>query len=142
MAMALPARQPRSVFPELSELFDSLRLPALGTVFGNNPIRVEDRIDEGRYIVRAELPGLDPDNDISVTVDHGRLDIHAERSEEKTDKGRSEFSYGSFHRSVTLPTGAKDDDVEASYSQGILTISIGLGEEPDTAKKIDIKTTD
>ncbi len=142
--MALPARQPpRSVFPELSELFDSLRLPALGTVFGNNPIRVEDRIDEGRYIVRAELPGLDPDQDISVTVDHGRLDIHAERTEEKTEKGRSEFSYGSFHRSVTLPAGAKDDDVEASYTQGgILTISIGLGEEPDTAKKIDIKTTD
>lgn len=136
--MSVPARQSRSVFPELSEFFDTLRWP----VFGSHLIRVEDRIDNGRYLVRAELPGLDPDKDITVTIERGRLDIHAERSEEKTDKGRSEFSYGTFHRSVTLPPGAQENDVEASYAQGILTVSIGLGEQEDTTKKIEIKTTD
>ncbi|WP_420753103.1 Hsp20/alpha crystallin family protein [Rhodococcus sp. O3] len=139
--MSVPARRPRSVFPELSEIFDTLRWPSFGTVFGNNLIRVEDHIDDGRYIVRAEIPGVDPDKDITVTVDRGRLDIHAERTEEKAEKGRSEFSYGSFHRSVTLPPTADDDDVEASYDKGILTVSIGLAEETESAKKIDIKTT-
>ena len=54
-------------------------------------------------MIRAELPGIDPAKDVDITVTDGQLTIKAERSEKKESKGRSEFSYGSFMRSVTLP---------------------------------------
>ena len=51
-------------------------------------------------IVRAELPGMDPDNDFEITVENGTLTIHAERREEHKQAHRSEFRYGSFTRSI------------------------------------------
>lgn len=58
----------------------------------------------------------------------GRLirveDEMAERSERQETKGRTEFSYGSFVRSVALPAGANEDDVAATYDKGILTIAV------------------
>ena len=56
----------------------------------------------------------------------GRLTIKAERSEKKETKGRSEFRYGSFVRSVTLPAGANEDDIKATYDKGILTVSVAV----------------
>ena len=77
-----------------------------------------------------------------MSVSDGRLEISAERTERKTENGRSEFSYGSFRRSVTLPRGAKEEDVDASYAKGILTVSIGLGDTETSAKKIEVKKVD
>src|ERR1700739_2585534 len=88
-------------------------------------MRLEDEIEDGHYAVRAELPGLDPAKDVDITVHDGVLTIKAERSAKKESKGRSEFSYGSFVRSVTLPAGADEDDVQARYDHGILTVSGG-----------------
>ena len=59
-------------------------------------MRLEDEIKDGRYVVRAEMPGVDPVKDIDITVRDGQLTIKAERSEKKDFDGRSEFSYGSF----------------------------------------------
>ena len=55
---------------------------------------------DGRYEVRAEIPGVDPSKDIDITMRDGQLTIKAERSEKKEFDGRSEFSYGSFVRTV------------------------------------------
>lgn len=96
---------------------------------GGTAIRVEDFVEEGRYVLRAELPGLDPEKDVEVTVSEGTLTIRAERKEELKEGGRSEFRYGAFERSVTLPATAKEDDVSATYVDGILTVTVGLGEE-------------
>jgi HSP20 family protein len=46
-------------------------------------VRVEDYVSEGQCVVRAELPGIDPENDIKITVDDGVLTVKAERREEK-----------------------------------------------------------
>lgn len=54
----------------------------LETNFGSSTVRVEEFVDDERYLVRAELPGLDADKDIKVTVDHGRLVLSAHRSQE------------------------------------------------------------
>ena len=98
-------------------------------------IRVEDKIEDGHYVVRAEMPGLDPDKDVKITVEDNTLVIDAERTEEKSDKNRSEFRYGAFRRAMALPAGAKVDDIKATYTDGILTVTIGIGETPSAQTK-------
>jgi len=72
------------------------------------------------------VPGIDPDKDVKITIDNGFLTIRAERLEEKKEGGRSEFRYGSFIRSATLPTGADPDDVTATYGDSILEVRVGI----------------
>ena len=123
------------------ELFDWLESPwtMLRPVTGH-PMRVEDYVEDGSYVVRAELPGMDPDKDIEVTVDKGVLTISAHRQEETETKHRSEFRYGEFTRSMTLPAGADEEHIRASYDNGIVEVVIGLKEkeaEPE-AKHIPV----
>lgn len=96
--------------------------------FGNVPMQPEIRVEEfqegERRIVRADLPGIDPDKDIGVTVDAGLLRIHAERRAEEHDRYRTEIRYGSFDRVLTLPAGTKPEDVTAEYADGVLTVSM------------------
>ena len=66
-------------------------------------VRVEDYLDEGAYVVRAELPGVDPDKDVEVSVENDMLTIRGERREETKEKNRREFHYGSFRRTLALP---------------------------------------
>jgi Molecular chaperone (small heat shock protein) len=89
---------------------------------------------EGVYEVRAELPGVDPTDDIEVTVRDGQLTIKAERIPDRESNGHSEFSYGSFVRTVALPAGADEDEIHATYDRGILTVSVPLSEDQPTEK--------
>src|ERR1039458_1310770 len=74
------------------------------------------------------------------TVGSGYLNIHAEQYDQTEGKHRSEFRYGSFTRSLPLPAHVNEDDVTASYADGILTISVGLHpEKKEALKKIEIK---
>lgn len=138
----LPAQQrTRSFFPELSELFEGF--PSWATLrpaFGNHIIRVEDEMNDGTYEVRAEIPGVDPAKDVDITVRDGLLTIKAERTEKKESEGRSEFSYGSFTRSVTLPRGADEDAITASYDKGILTVSVPVVADKAAEKHVEVKS--
>jgi HSP20 family protein len=77
-------------------------------------------------VIRAEMPGIDPDKDVEITLEEGVLSIRAERRSEKTDeqagRTRSEFRYGSFSRSLRVPKEMNPDDVTASYKDGILEV--------------------
>lgn len=53
--------------------------------------------------MRAELPGIDPDKDVQITLEDNVLTLHGERREEVKDKHRSEFRYGAFSRAVRCP---------------------------------------
>lgn len=130
-------RRPRSFFPELAEIFEGFPSWAgLRPVFGNHIIKVEDELKDGNYELRAEIPGVDPAKDVDITVRDGLLTIKAERTEKKESNGRSEFSYGSFMRSVTLPPGADEDAIKASYDKGVLTVSVPVTEaEAEAAEK-------
>jgi HSP20 family molecular chaperone IbpA len=73
-------RHPRSLFPEFSELFAGFpSLAGLRPVFDTHVMRLEDEVKDGRYVVRAEAPGIDPTNDIEITVRDGQLTIKVER---------------------------------------------------------------
>ncbi len=130
----------RSFLPAISELFsDFPSWMGLHPMFKSHVIRLEDEMEDGHYVVRAELPGIDPAKDLDITVGDGRLTIKAERTEKKESKGRSEFSYGSFVRSVTLPPGADEDDITATYDKGILTVSVKVAEAQPAPKRIEVK---
>ena len=134
--------RPRLIFPELSEIFDGFpSWTNLRPVIDNHIIRVEDEMKDGSYELRAEIPGIDPAKDVDITVREGVLTIKAERSEKKEAKGRSEFSYGSFMRSVTLPAGADEDAIKASYDKGILTVSVPLAEIPAVEKHVTVEAS-
>jgi HSP20 family molecular chaperone IbpA len=115
-------------------------LAGLRPLFDRNLLRVEDEMDDGRYKVRAEIPGVDPAKDIDITVHDGLLTIRAVRSQTVESHGRSEFSYGAFARSVPLPAGADVDEVHATYEKGILAISVPVPNGALQAKGIEIET--
>jgi HSP20 family molecular chaperone IbpA len=133
MDMTTLARRERPVFGELLDWLDTeLRtLPAATTAAFGRGFRVEDFVEDDHYVLRAELPGADPAKDIEVLVRDGVLTVNAQRRETTREGRRSEFHYGSFSRSVALPANADEDDVEATYTDGILLVRIGLtGVEP------------
>ncbi|MCD9197997.1 Hsp20/alpha crystallin family protein [Aeromicrobium wangtongii] len=101
-------------------------------------VPVEDYTEDDQYVVRAELPGVDPDKDVTVTVEGDVLTIHGERREEKKDKNRQEHRYGSFTRQVRIPRAAADD-VKASYADGILEVRVPLKASEGGPQKIVIE---
>ncbi len=130
----------RSSWPEVSDFFSSLpTLANLRPIFGGHPIKVEDNITDNEYELHAEIPGVDPDKDVDITVRNGMLTIKAHRSEKKETNGHSEFSYGSFTRSVSLPAGADEDSIKAHYENGILSVSVPLKGPKAPEKHISVE---
>jgi HSP20 family protein len=101
-------------------------------------IRIEDFVEGGRYVVRAELPGIDPAKDVKITYTDGVLKLEVERAESHKDRVHSEFHYGSFARLLTLPPGAKEDTIAAVYKDGILEITVLIGEPAPVTKTIPV----
>ncbi len=103
-------------------------------------IRIEEFLDESRYVVRAELPGVDPAKDLDLTYVEGALRLTVRRTGDHREKGRSEFHYGSFHRTITLPAGTKDDTIRARYANGILEVTATIGEPVGLGVHIPVET--
>lgn len=74
-----------------------------------SPLRIEETVEGEQLVVRAELPGIDPDKDVEISVQERILHIRAERRQETKEEAkghyRSEFRYGSFARRIPLPEG-------------------------------------
>ncbi|MGY1708804.1 Hsp20/alpha crystallin family protein [Geodermatophilus sp. SYSU D00758] len=117
----------------------------LGEAPGEDVIRVDEYRDDDTQVIRAELPGIDPDQDVRLTVSGGMLRIDAERRvEERTgDKGytRRELRYGSFTRTLPLAEGATEDDIRASYKDGVLEIRVPVAppEARNEPRKIPVE---
>jgi HSP20 family molecular chaperone IbpA len=104
-------------------------------------MRMEEYVAGGRYVVRAELPGMDPARDMEVSVAKGILTIRGERHEDMQVQHRSEFRYGTFTRHIALPVTADAKDIKATYHWGILQVSIGLRGEEEAGRRIPVQTT-
>ena len=106
-------------------------------------ILVEEFREEGALVIHADLPGIDPEKDVELTVSDGMLHIEAERraEEKREEKGyvRQELRYGALSRSLALPEGVTGADITATYEAGVLEIRIP---EPkrEPARKIAIST--
>jgi HSP20 family protein len=116
----MPALMPR-LFSDLTGWFDTDFAVRAGHL-----IRVEDRLSDKEYVLRAELPGLDPGKDVQVIVDEGVLTIVAERREEEYARSRTEFRYGTLQRSVRLPVGSDTEHIVARYTDGILEVTVPI----------------
>ena len=106
------------------------RLPAL-----------EMEVTDQGYRLTAELPGLSAD-DVEINVTEGILTISGEKKEQREEKDKgfmfTERSYGRFERRVQLPAGANEDNIEARFQNGVLTIDIGKNDENEKRKRITI----
>ncbi|MFO1144239.1 MAG: Hsp20/alpha crystallin family protein [Amaricoccus sp.] len=106
--------------------------------------RAMDMVEkDDAYQLTAELPGLD-EKDVKVTLSKGYLTIEGEKHEEREQREKeyhlSERRYGSFQRMVRVPEGVDSDRIDASYRQGVLTVT--LPKSPSAApaeKRIAVK---
>ncbi len=89
--------------------------------------RVEVQENEKGYSVRAELPGL-KEEDINLSLEDNCLILQGEKRSEKKEEDkkhfRSEFSYGSFYRTIPFRSDVDDNNIEANYRDGILTVNL------------------
>jgi len=126
-----PFRDITSLRDEMNRLFS--RTIGEGSSSGAAWTPPVDIFDTSEAIVlRAELPGLSPD-DIDIEIDDNVLTLKGERRfEETVEDGRYyrlERAYGHFQRSVTLPQGVKADQITADFDQGVLTVRVPKAEE-------------
>ena len=96
---------------------------------------------DGKYVLKAELPGLKKE-DIHVELKDGYLTLRGERNMEHEDKKKNyhriERAYGSFERSFRVPDTGKEKDIHASFKDGILELTVPVMEDVKH-KAIDIK---
>lgn len=132
----------RQMTSELDRMFEGLGWPS----FRNAPLvqgaawlpEIEVFEKDNRLVTKVDLPGMKKE-DVKVEVTDGHLTISGERkseTEEKKDRYyRSERQYGSFYRAVPLPEGIKLEDVNATFADGVLEVSIPLPEKPQSKSR-------
>jgi len=131
----------RALFPGLVDWLES---PWAGPpqFTAAQSFRLEEVARDNRHLIRAELPGLDPERDIEVTVEDRTLTIHAERRQEDDGPYRSEFRYGSLTRLVRLPVKVDAEDVTARYEKGVLEVSVPAREVRPEGIRVAIENAD
>lgn len=134
----------RREMDRLSSAFGSQYGPGEGTFYRPGvypPINVYD--DGESYIVRAEVPGIDPKK-VDVTVTGDTLTLRGERIDSELPEGasyhRRELKTGQFRRALTLPDQVDNSKVMASYQNGILEIRLPRAEMAKQ-RKIEIKSS-
>ena len=102
-------------------------------------IEVTER--EGNYVVRAELPGLKPE-EVKVECTDEALVIEGERKLEREEDGgrRSERMYGRFYRVIPLPEGAKVTDAQARFEDGVLEVTVPFAKRDEKRRQIPIES--
>jgi HSP20 family protein len=100
--------------------------------------------NDKNFQIEIAAPGLKKE-DFNVDIENGMLTISAEKKDEKEEKDenytRQEYNYSSFSRSFRLPESVTEDDIDASYKDGVLMLTIPKKEEPQKPqrKQINIK---
>ncbi|MFC6719491.1 Hsp20/alpha crystallin family protein [Natrialbaceae archaeon GCM10025810] len=139
----------RNPFDELEEMIDRIgRQVEEGMIGGNTgfPVPGSVAVDVadtgGEFVVTADLPGYDTD-DIDLTLTDGTLRLEATQEEEaEYEEGtyiRRERKGKSASRRIRLPEPVEEEEVSASYTNGVLTVRLPKVSEDDDSKRIDIE---
>ncbi|HET6969675.1 MAG TPA: Hsp20/alpha crystallin family protein [Phenylobacterium sp.] len=136
---------------EMDRLFEDFLTPATeGRSFGaaagstamlRPDIDVEE--NEQAYVVSAELPGLS-EQDIELNLHDNALTISgekkSERKEEKAGRRYTERSFGRFERTIPFPAEVDSDRVDASFRNGVLTVTLPKNEKArDKTRRIEVR---
>jgi len=119
-----PATELDAFRRQMDRLFDEMTGDrALTPQWGQLPIELNDAGDN--LELKAQVPGMNPD-DLDVTVNRDSVTISGEYRHENEAQNSygSEFQYGKFSRTIGLPVGIQQDNVQADYSNGILTLHL------------------
>lgn len=151
MAITGPFSTPLDAFDSVEQFMSRwpnvLSWPVMGWGDGSVGVLYVDEYREGNaLVVRAELPGIDPDNDLEVTASKGNLHIAVECHEEEAPMGRQYLRHELTHRrrlvrDLTLPELVQDAVFTATYTNGILDIRIPLPTEAITPTSTKIPIT-
>lgn len=129
----------REVWPRFADWLDTLVPSDLSWRTGfPHSMRVEEFTRDGAFVVRAELPGINPDKDVEITIKDRMLTIAGKREESHEAAQRSEFFYGRFMRTLTLPTSASTEDIKATYQDGILEVSVPMRGTEESVQRIAV----
>ncbi len=139
-----PMRDLLNMQHEIGRVFDSLFSDYDSGSFVSQWAPRIDVMEHGdAYVIKAELPGVSK-NDVKITLQDNVLTLRGEKKQEKEEKDlnfyRVERAYGTFERSFTLPTGVKNDRIDATYRDGVLTITLPKVEEAKP-KEIEVKVS-
>ena len=129
----------------MRRMFDSTdfggHTPAIGARRWVPAVDVLQR--DGDLVIRAELPGIDPERDVEITLQENVLTIRGERRYEDHGNGngvhRYESAYGTFQRSVLLPKGVTEKDINATYENGILELVVPGAVELAQGRRIPVQ---
>ena len=139
-----------ALYERMGRLFDDVVTHFGVTPFGQRfqgSAFLLPRIDvlerDKEYCVTAELPGVD-DEDVKVTLSERTLTITGEKKSETAKEGdhflRAERDYGSFTRSVSLPSDINEEAIKATFNKGVLTVAVAKNPAKKAAsKRIDVK---
>lgn len=125
----------------MDRLFEEsfVRMRGLPSPFGSEALAVDMYETPDSVVIKTGIPGVKPE-DIDISITGNILTIKGEtKSEEKVEKAdyvRQERRHGSFQRSVQIPGSVVSDKAEASFENGVLTLTIPKSEEakPKTIK--------
>jgi HSP20 family protein len=116
----------------MDRLFDDFMSPRLWRAEGEWAFPVDVYETDEAVVVKAALPGMNPD-DVEISLSNDALTIRGEvKQEEKTEREnyyRRELRYGSFARTVPLPTRVDQERAEAEFENGLLTVTLPKAEE-------------
>jgi HSP20 family protein len=126
-----PLRDIEETGRRFEDVFGRPFLPGIRRVFPSEERVWAPAIDvlekEDRFLVKVELPGV-REEDLNVSVAGGTLTIEGEKRAESEVKKKgyyySETSYGSFSRSITIPSTVDASKIEANYDKGVLEITL------------------
>ena len=153
---ALAPRDPFSLLQQMTSEFDrlferspwrSFRWPMLRATPATEVATWFPEVDvferDNRLVTKIDLPGMKKE-DVKVEVTDGQLAISGERRTEAEEKKenfyRCEREFGSFYRAVPLPEGVKLEDVKATFSDGVLEVSVPLPAKPQSkARTVEIE---
>lgn len=136
----------RNPFEELEDFFERMEDQFDGRVgFETSPVAVDVADTETEYIVIGDLPGFTAD-DIDLTFADGRLTITGSRDEQTVSESeeedvrylRQERREESVDRTVRIPDPIEEEEIEASFTNGVLTVTLPKA-EPDQGTQIDIE---
>ncbi len=126
-------------FAEFDTLFRSMFAPMTDMGFRPAAEIVRDGDDA---LVRIELPGIDPEKDVTVEVEDGTLVVRGERRHERSEEDDGwtlrELRYGSFRRTFQLPSHVTEADLTATYDAGVLTVKVAGAYAGSKATRIPV----